>query len=141
MLILDFTQVQLIFEEARKCYPKECCGILLGEQLLSGERRVISVIPVPNVAKDPMLHFKVSAEDFLNVEFLADASCHQIIGVYHTHADCGMAASQEDAAYAVPNMSYPIVSVVDGLVAGLCSWEKKDRDDSKNLIRESVKIR
>jgi proteasome lid subunit RPN8/RPN11 len=73
MLILDFTQVQLIFEEARKCYPKECCGILLGEQLLSGERRVISVISVPNVAKDPMLHFEVSAEDFLNVEFLADA--------------------------------------------------------------------
>jgi proteasome lid subunit RPN8/RPN11 len=140
MLLFYPEQIKLIFEEAKKCYPLECCGFLLGEESRPGERLVKRVLPVSNAAQDPKVHFEVEAQDLIRAEILAENSSCQIIGVYHTHTDCSAKASEEDAAYALPNMSYPIVSVVDGTVEGMESWEKRDPNNHKCLDREIMKL-
>ena len=49
-----------------------------------------------------------------------------ILGYYHSHPDHTAQYSDFDRDHALPNMSYVIVSVRNGVVADTASWRLKD---------------
>lgn len=139
MVILSLEQIHRIYEEALDRYPKECCGILLGERK-GGLRTVKDVYTVPNAAEEKRHHFAISEEMVLSAELMALENNYEILGVYHSHPDCEAIASLEDRNFAIPGNSYPIISVKNGQVTGIISWEKIWENGRENFIREKLEI-
>jgi proteasome lid subunit RPN8/RPN11 len=142
MIIFTTDIRDLLYEEAKFQYPKECCGILLGKR--EGNCRIVTEIYKTENAQKPSMqknHFLISSMDILFVEYLAAKKGKEIVGFYHSHTDCGAEASKEDESYAIPHTSYPILSVMDGRVIEMSSWEKSYEKGVEAFIREKIEIR
>lgn len=132
-------------------YPDECCGILLGVRDEQGRRIVREVYIAANALRRDLQrkHFMIGTEALLAAEVIADTFGYEVVGFYHSHTDCGAAASKEDSDFAVPEMSYLIVSVEKGRIMQLLSWEKarisrrgKDyRDSAAFMVKEKIEIK
>ena len=141
MIILSSRQTAIIYAHARNKYPDECCGILLGKR--NGEYRIVKeVCKVNNSAEREMKkkRFVISTEQILYAEYIAARKDYEIIGIYHSHTDCGAIASQEDSNFAIPGISYPIVSVKGGEIQELLSWEKIFIEEKEIFIKEEIEI-
>lgn len=116
-----------LIRQAKKEYPNECCGVLLGTR--SGQDKlVIRQIAACNQADQGAknVHFKMSPLELLHIEQLARTEQLEIIGFYHSHPDCAADASAEDMRYMIPGLSYPILSIVSGDLAEIKSYGKTE---------------
>jgi proteasome lid subunit RPN8/RPN11 len=60
----------------------------------------------------------------LHAEYMAAKKNYRIIGIYHSHTDCEAVPSDMDQRFAIPELSYPIISVKKRRIDHLHSWEK-----------------
>lgn len=123
--------------EARRAYPEECCGILLGV-VADGRRVVRSVIPIRNARRDSARNrYLITAEEMLAAEKRARESGSAIVGYFHSHPDVPPVPSLTDLKEATwPNTSYVILSVREGLVDEIRSWTLAE--DRASMIEEPL---
>jgi proteasome lid subunit RPN8/RPN11 len=109
---------------AEEGYPHEVVGILVG----SGDRvRDVEAL-VNERADSPANRYHVSALALHRREQAIEARGDSVLGYYHSHPDHPAVYSDFDRDHALPNLSYVILSVLDGVTSDvLCWWLREDR--------------
>jgi len=113
-------------------YPREGCGLLLGEVRENGELLVQCRLPVENRTVEASAHHRylITPDDFRRAERHAKDLGQQVIGVYHSHPDAHALPSVHDKENAWPWFGYLILSVVGGGIAEERAWRlAEDRGD------------
>ena len=107
---------------ARRAYPAECCGVLIGRRM-GAVREVVRVLETENqAASDPGRRYTIDPQALLEAEFQSRAAGLEVLGFYHSHPDHPAAPSPTDHAEAWPHYGYVILSVVDGEVSDMRAW-------------------
>lgn len=97
-------------DEARRAWPREACGVLLGRWTPHGAA-VVDLASCPNRAPDPHAGFEIAAHDFAAAEARARARGLSVVGFWHSHP-CGPARpSPADRAAAWPGYAMVVVSL------------------------------
>lgn len=123
-------------DHARRAYPNECCGVLLGKQV-SGRKLVVEARPVENARADsPENRYLIAPSDFLAAERYAREQKLEILGFYHSHPDHPARPSEFDREHAWPWFSYVIVAVEKGRPGEVASWELSE--DRSQFHRETI---
>ncbi len=79
-LEVSSTVVAGILGLAADAYPRECCGILLGE-----EGRITAFLPADNVHLQPEDHFEIDPQVLIDAHRAARQGGSPIAGYYHSH--------------------------------------------------------
>ena len=114
MLTLGEHHLEAIRRRALRAYPRECCGLLLGETAAGGAR-VRAALPARNLDAAPRHGYFIDPRALLRGHRAARRHGLEVVGYYHSHPDAPPAPSRRDAAEALPGASYLILSVDDGL--------------------------
>ena len=110
---------------AKKAYPSECCGILVGKKSEMGEIEVTEIREASNQFHgQKSVHFQIDPLFIYHLEQEIEARGLEIVGVYHSHPDCPAILSKEDEKYMVPGLEYVIMSVKNGEVVDVKSYRK-----------------
>jgi len=126
--------LQQIHRHLEQGYPHEACGVLLGH-----EATVTEVVSADNSRTDSAHNrYLIDPLVYMKIERNADKRGLAVLGIYHSHPDCPARPSQFDLDHAWPNLSYMIVSVVQGKIANTLSWRM--RDDRSAFDEETVEI-
>lgn len=113
---------EVMIQDAENAYPEECCGFFYGQE--HGNRLVTKAVPVINSKEgDKRRRFEISPKDYLKAEQYALASELKLLGVYHSHPDHPAKPSEHDLKQAVTYFSYIILSVQQGKVKDVTSWQ------------------
>ena len=104
-------------------YPKEACGVLLGNSDLN---QVYEVCNLPNLVGETD-SFRIDSLDFLMVEKWAQHHHLDVIGFFHSHPDAAAMLSEEDEMYMIPKLNYCIASV-----------DRKGTNQVKVFFRQNV---
>lgn len=143
---LDSEVETRIRKHARKGYPEETCGFLLG-QVGQGpfgqEPRVIeAMIPVPNQQQDERRRrFLMGPEAFREAERRALEEGLDVVGVYHSHPDHPAVPSEVDRKHAWPWYSYLIIAVTKGEPGPIRAWQlEEDRSDFREETLEVPEV-
>lgn len=124
LLELPASAVEGIREAARRTWPQEACGLLLGSPSAAGDAtRVVLALPTRNatreVARD---RYEVHPEDFLAADDRAREMGLEVVGVWHSHPESGPIPSKTDFERSWPGWSYLI-----------CGWTAGDPDATPQL--------
>jgi proteasome lid subunit RPN8/RPN11 len=142
MIVFSTESINLLFEQAKLQYPNECCGFCLGVR--SKNCRIVkNIFPVQNAAEPTLqkTHFSIPTDMILYAEFFAAKENYEIIGIYHSHTDCRAVPSEEDGDYAIPGISYPIISVKEDKIKDFRSWEKLRGKGSETFVQEEIEMK
>jgi proteasome lid subunit RPN8/RPN11 len=113
-----------LIEEAKKGYPNEIVGFLIGKK--DRNEIVTGLYPVLNIAEHQERRFEIHGVDYLKVEMYALQNNLDVIGIYHSHPDYPALPSIHDLEYAQGVFAYAIISI-DGSGSTLInSWKKRD---------------
>lgn len=150
---------------AEKCYPREGCGLLLGDFLPGGDKRVRRFAPLDNllkerekassavlsVAADTLgkraqtggeFEFVMDPAEYNRVSIEAMREGLDVVGVLHTHPDHPAQPSATDAAQPLlSGYSVVIVKVGAGRYAETRSWhraEEKDPFTEETIVLEGA---
>jgi len=105
-----------MLRHACACYPRECCGILLGEVACDGARTVTTAIPCTNAyTGDQSDRFELDTRDQFEAQRLARAQNLEVLGFFHSHPDCDAYFSATDLANSWPWYSNIVISVRRGV--------------------------
>lgn len=134
MLGISSDGLQCIKDVAKKSYPNECCGLLIGTNTV--EKKVMEVRPVKNWnAERSHDRYVIERKEFEKVDKEAVKKGLQIIGVYHSHPDHPAIPSAYDTEHACSWFSYIIVAVENGVPTDVKSWvfneEKRQFEEEK----------
>lgn len=125
-LIIAKQAEQLMYKDATASFPNECCGFFYGQET-DTTREVTLAIPVNNSKKgDQGRRFEISAFDYMKAERYAITNNLTLLGVYHSHPNHPAVPSIHDLKVAMPYFSYIIISVMDGKINVLRSWQLKE---------------
>jgi len=96
-----------VIAHARREYPRECCGFLIGHR-----ERVLHALPLPNVDSRPRVRFRIDDRHHIEVRRMLRRFQPPlaIVGVYHSHPDGPAEPSAADCREA--NYSAWIFAVV-----------------------------
>lgn len=96
-MIVEVTSAVLerILAEAAAVYPRECCGILLGDGTA-----VRALEPARNVHPAPETHFEIDPRALIDAHRAARADGPQVMGYYHSHPRGPAEPSATDRAVA-----------------------------------------
>lgn len=133
-VVLRSAVVEAIRRHACEAYPFECCGALLGRGSL-----VERAWPLANVTDEgPRRRFRVSPDDYRQVEAAARVQGVELMGFYHSHPDHPAAPSAYDLAHAWPVFAYVIIAVHAGEPAELTAWRLAP--DRSRFVREELLV-
>jgi proteasome lid subunit RPN8/RPN11 len=134
-------------EHARRIYPEECCGVLLGA--FEGDRKIVrAAFPIENARRDETRgegfapgtarnRYLMSGDDVRAAEAEAQRLHAEVVGYYHSHPDVPAVASDTDRREASwPFYSYVIVSVRKGEIAETRSWRLTE--DREAMLEEPI---
>ncbi|MEK6570652.1 MAG: M67 family metallopeptidase [Bacteroidota bacterium] len=123
---------------ARRTYPEECCGILLGRE--NGDEKVVSdVIEIDNARNEQReRRFLITPQAYQEADKEARKRALEILGFYHSHPDHPAWPSQYDLEHAWAWFSYMITSVEQGEPKETSSWVL--REDRSAFDQEEIKI-
>jgi proteasome lid subunit RPN8/RPN11 len=113
VLTLPERHLEAIRRRARRAYPAECCGLLLGAAGAEGAR-VVAALPARNLDPAPGRGYFIDPRALLRGHRAARRHRLEVVGYYHSHPDAPPAPSRRDAAEALPGASYLIVAVAAG---------------------------
>ena len=118
---LEMTQkvFDFIVAHAQKGYPHEVVGILAGNR---SSNHIYKVQPLHNESRTSNAYYKISAWKLQQAENNLEKQGFEILGYYHSHPDQSNHYSKHDCDYALPNMSYLILSIQKGTFSGARSW-------------------
>lgn len=115
-------------------YPHEVVGVMAGRG-----GRVERIAALVNERADrPQDRYQVSGLAVQRAEQALEAEGFEILGYYHTHPDHPARYSDFDRDHALPNLSYVILSVVEGRRVDLRSWRL--RDDRSEMDEQPVQL-
>ena len=132
VLVLSPSQVAQIESEGAQTYPNECCGIIIGRDVVEGgnTRRIVEKLePMQNVF-DPQLQkrrFAVDPLALMRAEKAAATAGQSVLGFYHSHPDHPARPSEYDREHAWPYYSYVIVAIAKGQAVDMTSWLLDDQ--------------
>ena len=134
MLCIDDSKFRDIENQAKKSYPNECCGLLIG--MNTSEKKVVEVRPAQNWNTERSHdRYVIERKEFEKIDKEAVKKGFQIIGVYHSHPDHPAIPSAYDTEHACSWFSYIIVAVEKGETTDIKSWifneEKKQFEEEK----------
>ena len=111
---------------AKKAYPCECCGILVGQKSEKGEIEVSEIREADNQIQgvQKSTHFVIDPLFLYHIEKELEGRGLEIIGIYHSHPDCAAILSDEDYEHMVPGLVYVIMSVTVEGVVDIRSYKK-----------------
>jgi len=123
--------------DARRAYPKECCGLLVGVDE-ADSRLVKRVVPMTNVAPlaERRRSFKLDPLAMMDVERSLDGSGLRVVGIYHSHPDHPARPSETDRQAAWTFYSYLIVSTLQSEVTDVQSWVLEE--SNRSFIRQEI---
>ncbi|MBZ5505442.1 MAG: M67 family metallopeptidase [Acidobacteriia bacterium] len=141
MLKISKADYDLIRWEAKRSYPHECCGILLGN-VVEGHRLVTMTLTCENMRVDsPADRFSIHPEQVIAALKLARSRGESIIGFYHSHPDHSPHYSSTDLAEAHWfDCSYVITSVDQGMPMSTASYVLIGSEEEKNFHAESIEV-
>lgn len=151
MLVMTPQVRAAIAEQARACYPEECCGLLIG-RIEAGRRVALEAWPVANawdaavaLTADESQHsrrdrFYIAPGEYLKAQRAAARRDLEIVGCYHSHPDDRAWPSERDRLGAAgvgggPDFSFVIVSVINGQPDAIAS-ATLSRDGERWLAEE-----
>jgi proteasome lid subunit RPN8/RPN11 len=107
-------QVTAMLEHARRGYPFEVCGVLLGEG-----SRVAAIVPVVNrETESPRVRYQIAPEDLIRIQREGRERGEEILGYYHSHPDHPARPSETDRRIAAQGLSDGVIHVVVGVEGG-----------------------
>lgn len=140
MLSLSPEQAQAIRLHAKREYPHECCGALLGQVLANDVRWVEEVVSIPNQqGENRERRFLIGPQQVMALEREARDKGLKVLGFYHSHPDHPARPSEYDREHALPWYSNLIISVQKGKPAEMHCWRLLE--DRSDFEREEVQIR
>jgi len=86
---------ETMLEFARAAFPREACGLLLGE---GGQIRAATF--APNVHPEPLRHFEIDPAALISAHKAAREGGPQVLGYWHSHPNGLAAPSDVDRAHA-----------------------------------------
>lgn len=119
-------------------FPHEVCGLLLGRFETGDVRAVVELFPLENERVDSQTNrYAVSARSMFLGERHASQSGLEVVGYYHSHPNAPAVPSGYDLEHATwPGVSYPIVSIRDGVTDAIRSWTLAD--DRSSFVEEPI---
>ena len=107
---------------ARRTYPDECCGAMLGTADDGG--KIVSVaMPLENAFQGAQAaRYELRPEDLLAADRAARSRNMDLIGIYHSHPDCDAYFSQTDLKNSCPWYSFVVLSIQKGEFHHANSW-------------------
>jgi proteasome lid subunit RPN8/RPN11 len=107
---------------ARRTYPNECCGAMLGS-IQDGNKRVQAAMPLENAFGGAQAaRYELRPEDLLAADKAARERQMDLIGIYHSHPDCGAYFSETDLKNSCPWYSFVVLSIQKGEFDHANSW-------------------
>lgn len=81
-MAVDVTRevIAALGEAARKAFPREACGILLGR-----DARITGFIPAANIHASPETHFEIDPQGLVDAHRAARGGGPQVLGYFHSH--------------------------------------------------------
>ena len=101
------TVLQAIAAHARAEAPRECCGLLVGDN-----ERIDEAVPARNQSDDPLRRYDVDPRDHLAAIKRCRGTSSSVIGAYHSHPRSAPDPSPTDLAEAFGEFLYVIVGPV-----------------------------
>lgn len=140
MLIFKDNTFETLCLQAEATYPKECCGILLGQQE-NEQRNVYRIASVKNAVAEELsaAHFLIDPLAVYRAEAASEQDGLKIVGFYHSHPDCSAIPSEEDIQHMIAGFSYPILSLQNGGCVTVRSFEKILQTDTQ--VQEEILIK
>ncbi len=120
MKITD-AHLKIIYDHAKKTYPGECFGFLLGTFEDGGQ--TLQIVTGKNLVTERNDRFEMDPQQFIQVTQNAEEAGLEIIGFYHSHPDWPAIPSQTDIDFAWEGMFYLIVSVHKGQPFNTTIWQ------------------
>ncbi len=107
---------------AESVYPNECCGAMLGS-IDGAEKRVAVALALENAsAGSQRARYELRPEDLLNADREARRRNMDLVGIYHSHPDCGAYFSETDLKNSCPWYSFVVLSIQKGAFDHANSW-------------------
>jgi len=107
---------------ARRTYPNECCGAMLGGSE-DGAKTVREAMVLENAfAGAQAARYELRPEDLLAADRAARARKMDLIGIYHSHPDCDAYFSTTDLQNSCPWYSFVVLSIQKGEFHHANSW-------------------
>jgi proteasome lid subunit RPN8/RPN11 len=107
---------------ARQTYPNECCGAMLGS-IDDGGKTVRAAMRLENAfAGVQAARYELRPEDLLAADKAARERKMDLIGIYHSHPDCGAYFSETDLKNSCPWYSFVVLSIQKGEFDHANSW-------------------
>jgi proteasome lid subunit RPN8/RPN11 len=105
---------QVMVAHARQAYPHECCGAMLGSIDASG--KIVRVaLPLENVFPGVQAaRYELRPQDLPAAQQAARERHMDLIGIYHSHPDCGAYFSPTDLRNSCPWYSFVVLSIQKG---------------------------
>ncbi len=114
----------VIEDAARRAYPDEGCGWLLGPA--SGEVRIAVAAGNEEESGRAAARYLMGPDSYRAVSRMARAEGLDVVGVFHSHPDHPPLPSATDLAEAWPSWLYVIVPVQAGTPGDLHGWLLRD---------------
>ncbi len=117
MIRIEPEPMSAMIAHGHDCYPRECCGIMLGT--LDGDHRVVTLAMVcKNVyAGDQEDRFQLDPRDQLAADRKARDTGLTVLGFFHSHPDEDSYFSATDLKNSWPWYSNVVMSVRNGQFA------------------------
>jgi proteasome lid subunit RPN8/RPN11 len=106
--------IDAIAAHARRESPRECCGLLIGN-----EQEIVEAVAAANMAAEPLRHYELSPAD----HFAQNRRCRQltsqqatavgVVGAYHSHPRSNPKPSPTDLQQAFEEFLYLIAGPAD----------------------------
>jgi proteasome lid subunit RPN8/RPN11 len=122
MILIETEAWRQMVAHAREAYPEECCGAMLGV-IDNGSKTVRAALSLENVSGGPKrARYELRPEDLLDADRRARREGMDLIGIYHSHPDCGAYFSETDLKNSCPWYSFVILSIRGGEFDHANSW-------------------
>lgn len=99
--------LETIAEHARREFPRECCGLLIGR-----DGRIDEARPARNCAEDQSRRYEIDPREHLNEIKRLRGTARAVVGAYHSHPRSSAAPSASDRAEAFGDFIYLIAGPV-----------------------------
>jgi proteasome lid subunit RPN8/RPN11 len=141
-LIIPHDQLDQLRRHGEEAYPREGCGVLVGEPGEADQRTVRRVVRCANVYPGPReRRYQISPRELLRVQREAHEAGLAVVGFYHSHPDQPPKCSKADLAEAYwTGCSYVITSVEAGKASETRSYLLRGGEHSPFFEDESIEI-
>jgi proteasome lid subunit RPN8/RPN11 len=149
MLRIEFADYEALRAHGEESYPNECCGVLLGKNIVgegdsaAAVNHVRQIVRAGNTRTDSAHNrYNIAPQELVKIQRQARGLGLDIVGFYHSHPDHPAQWSTTDFAEAHwLSCSYVITSVEQGKAATTNSFLLRGTgEDDKQFEDEPIQI-